>query len=299
MGERLAWYVAWRRDAERPTVEEPGIPRHDRSEFDEVIAGPPTPPSKTSEPDRDRSVAAAILHYRTEHLNRRSRIDFAVTSEATDLIYGNPFAFLIGVVFDEGIVAERAWQAPYELRARVGTLDPYRLRNMDAEVAAAVATPPMLHRYKEIMARATVLAAAKVCDEYGGDAGQIWAPGSTARQVDDRLMGFHKVGSKKSDMAVELLVSDLGVDLADMHRSDVAYDVHVRRVFLRAGLADRDTGDAVRAAARRLHPTRPGELDLPTWFIGRKWCRPTDPDHAGCPLGEVCPRLVERASTVK
>lgn len=78
-----------------------------------------------------------------------------------------------------------------------------------------------------------------------------------------------------------------------MHGSDVAYDVHVRRVFRRAGLADRDTVDAVRAAARRLHPDRPGLLDLPTWFIGRQWCRPTDPDHDGCPLRDVCPRLME------
>lgn len=100
-------------------------------------------------------------------------------------------------------------------------------------------------------------------------------------------------------MAVEILARTLGVLLKEMDGSDIAYDVHVRRVFLRTGLATRDEVTHMVAVARALHPERPGELDLPAWDIGRRWCRPTDPDCPTCPLTAACARLIDRGSRVK
>lgn len=91
---------------------------------------------------------------------------------------------------------------------------------------------------------------------------------------------------------------DLGVTLADMAGSDIAYDVHVRRVFLRTGLAERDDREHLVQVARVSHPERPGALDRPAWEVGRRWCRPTKPDCPACRLGEVWPRLVERGRDV-
>ncbi|MHB8965528.1 MAG: hypothetical protein ACYC52_06110 [Coriobacteriia bacterium] len=96
-------------------------------------------------------------------------------------------------------------------------------------------------------------------------------------------------------MAVELLVRQLGVPLDGMECGTVAYDVHVRRVFLRSGLVDRDTPDEVRRAAAEVCPTEPGSIDLGTWLIGRETCRPRDPRCDECRLGDVCPRFVERS----
>lgn len=49
-------------------------------------------------------------------------------------------------------------------------------------------------------------------------------------------------------MAVELLVTHFGIDLAELHGTNVAYDV--RRVFLRTGLVDReDIRDISRAGS--------------------------------------------------
>lgn len=280
-GERLAWYVQQRGDAA------PMRPR--------PVNAPTSAPTAT-DLDTSRAVVAAILAYRTAHLDVRARASFADFTEADDLLFEDPFAFLIGVIFDEGIRAERAWEAPYRLRERLGTLDPFLMQQMPAEVAAAVAMPPMLHRFKPTIAEAVVAAAARVCDQYDGDASRIWAAGSSARDVANRLREFTRIGDKKANMAVELLVSCFGVQLAELHGSDIAYDVHVRRVFLRTGLTQRDSPRDIWEAARRGHPERPGELDLPTWHIGRQWCRPTAPDCARCPLGEVCPRLVSRTT---
>lgn len=92
-------------------------------------------------------------------------------------------------------------------------------------------------------------------------------------------------------MATEILVRHLGKHLVGLEDGCVAYDVHVRRVFLRAGLASEDSLEAVREAARRICPEYPGSLDLATWLIGREHCRPSNPRCDICPLGRACPRL--------
>lgn len=66
-------------------------------------------------------------------------------------------------------------------------------------------------------------------------------------------------------MAVEILERDLGLPIREMSGSDIAYDVHIRRVFIRTGLAEVDDPDHMIAIARRIHPDRPGALDAPAW----------------------------------
>jgi endonuclease III len=100
-------------------------------------------------------------------------------------------------------------------------------------------------------------------------------------------------------MAVEILARDLCVQLREMGGSDIAYDVHVRRVFLRTGLASRDEVTHMVAVTRALNPERPGALDLPAWDIRRRWCRPTAPDCPACPLNAACPRLLRQSSQIK
>ncbi|WP_430336286.1 hypothetical protein [Rhodococcus sp. ACT016] len=100
-------------------------------------------------------------------------------------------------------------------------------------------------------------------------------------------------------MAVEILERDLGVPITDMHGSDIAYDVHVRRVFLRAGLAEADELEHMVDVARTAHPDRPGQIDFPAWQIGRTWCRSWAPLCGSCPLTRVCPKDIDAAAKVR
>jgi endonuclease-3 len=219
---------------------------------------------------------------------------FTALRPADALLHESPNAFLLGVLFTQGIPAERAWAGPYLLSERLGTLDLRYLAENPERVREAFQRLPMLHRFKETVPRWVSAAAVKLLAEYGGDAANIWPAGASVLEVTERLSAFAGIGRKKAVMAAEILTRHFGVALSGRESGQVAYDVQVRRVFLRSGLVDVDTPAAIEAAARSACPDAPGTLDLPAWLIGRETCRPRCAECGHCRLGAVCPRLVER-----
>jgi hypothetical protein len=100
---------------------------------------------------------------------------FTDDKDANSLVIHDGFAFLLGVIFDQGIRAERARAAPHELMVRLGHLDPTRIVREPAAVSRAVQQPPKLHRFIEKMPGWIVSAAERVVAEYGGKAESIWS----------------------------------------------------------------------------------------------------------------------------
>ena len=215
---------------------------------------------------------------------------FSGIPEADALLESDPNAFLLGVLFTQGIPAERAWAGPYLLCERLGHLDVQRLASEPGAVRAAMQQPPMLHRFKETLPRWISAAAHRLLEEYGGTAASIWPGGRHVIDVTERLSEFDGIGRKKAVMATEILVRHFGVQLEGRECGQVAYDVQVRRVFLRSGLAVEDSAEAIEAAAAKACPDAPGTLDLAAWLIGRETCRPKVPLCERCRLGSVCPR---------
>lgn len=273
----------------------PSVPRQLRRN---TLAASILPPAPTLE---KRAVADALLAHGTalaESLGGGAA-RFAVDDRANAMIHADPFAFLVAVVADQGIKAERAWAIPYELRLRLGAFSPAAVSADPDALRTAFADPPKLHRFVNQVADWIVASARIVVDRYGGDAAAIWAGTPSAAELRARFETFPGIGQKKAAMAVEILARDLGVEISNLTGSDVAYDIHLRRVFLRTGLADRDDRGHMLTAARALHPDRPGELDNPAWDIGRRWCKASDPDCAPCPLVAVCPRFIGRGDKIR
>ena len=260
---------------------------------------PPRPVDRSPVPN-GRAVAAALLRHADALANQLTSggAQFTPDPQANQLVIDDPFAFLVAVIADMGIKAERAWALPYELRQRLGYLDPERVAASGNAVAQAVQASPKLHRFTSLIPKWIVEAARIVKVQYRGDAGRIRGDTPTATELRQRLERFPGIGQKKAAMAVEILERDLKVPLQDPSGSDIAFDVHLRRVFLRSGIAEHDDVHEMAAAAKALHPERPGALDLPAWDIGQRWCHPRDPDCELCPLGLACPRLVDRGSNV-
>ncbi len=286
IGEHLAWYNPNR--PAQPTTES------------QAPAPPQLAPS-ADHPTVDLATRQAIARrLATETDSVAGLLIPLADDEAADhFIKTDPFAFLVAVIADYQIRAEWAWRLPYDLAERLGGLSPELVVSRSDDTVRAFRDPSPLHRFPDQTAAWIVEAAHQVIDHYGGDAGTIWDDTPTASQLQDRLTGFKGISQKKAAMAVEILERIMGVDIAKLEGSDIAYDVHVRRVFLRTGLADRDDVRTMVAAARELWPERPGSLDASAWHIGRTWCRPTDPACHQCLLGELCPRLISAADNVR
>ncbi|MEX1046188.1 MAG: DUF6884 domain-containing protein [Actinomycetota bacterium] len=284
-GEQLAWYTDRGFTGRLEQLPAPAEAPH--------IQPTPQPPVHVDK----QAIVKALLDFDRSEQDKAP----ALTShpEANALVLSDDFAFLLSVIFDQGIPYERAWQGPYLLKQRLGYLDPERIAADPDAVLRAVKQPPALHRYVNNVPGWLVAAARIVIEEYEGDAGNIWNDQPTADELQTRLKRFPGIGQKKAAMAVELLMRERKLTVREQQGSDIAYDIHIRRVFLRTGLAERDDPTQMIAVARELHPQRPGELDLPAWRIGVGWCHPTGPECPACPLTAWCPKLIPRADSVE
>jgi uncharacterized HhH-GPD family protein len=229
----------------------------------------------------------------------RSNPVFTDNDAANEFLISDDWAFLAGVIGDYQMPAERAWAVPYHLSRRIGGWGVELVADGSDRVLEAFLGPPPLHRFPTQSARWLVAGAQRVIDDFGGEAGAVWNDRPTARQLQARLAEFIGISQKKAAMAVEILNGQLGVDIGELSGSDIAYDVHVRRVMLRTGLAERDEVNHMVGAARLANPERPGALDLPMWEIGRTWCHARRPECTRCVIGDVCPRRVEAAANVR
>ena len=203
----------------------------------------------------------------------------------------NNTEFFYGVLFDQGIRADLAWEAPLELKKRLGHLDPRKIARMkESRLRKIMRYPKALHRYRRKMPNWVIEASKLLVERYGGRPSKIWDDDPRADDLQRRFDEFKGIDQKKASMATNILVRDKGVKVKGVNFSgiDVSGDVHVRRVFLRTGLIDEDNIDAVVKAAKALNPKYPGELDLPAWSVGREFCHPKSPECPKCPLSAAC-----------
>ena len=295
-GEQLAWYDAQLAGISPATPLQVEVRDGSATETATVSPNEIAPGVPPDEPGTSQEVVAALLAYGSEleaDGAERPMPEFTPNEAANRFLVEDPWAFLVAVISDYQIRAERAWELPYLLSERLGGWGPVYFTEHPEEVLSAFAIPSALHRFSNQTGEWVVQAAQVVVDEYGGDAGRIWGDSPRAADLQERLRLFNGISQKKAAMAVEILERDLGVPISDLDGSDIAYDVHIRRVLMRTGLAQRDDVDHMVAVARKLHPERPGAMDFPAWVIGRQWCRPASPSCDRCPLGAVCARLID------
>jgi endonuclease-3 len=253
-------------------------------------------------PERDaRAIGRGLLAH-ADSLARQlltGRSGFGHNANARELIRRDGFAFVLAIVAAVGIPADQAWALPYLLSERLGGLSPALLAANPAAVRVAVQQPPELHRFATVMPDWLVQTAEIVLARYGGRAARLWHDEPTAMELRRRLEAFPGVGPKRAATAVEILARDLRTPLRPLSGNDVARNPDLRRVLLRTGLARQDEVSHMVAAAGALDRSRPAVVGVPAWDIGRRWCRPADPDCPACPLRAACGRLIRAGSRVR
>lgn len=203
---------------------------------------------------------------------------------------GYPQAFVFAALVDRQVRAERAWLVPLLIRQRLGSFEFADLEAVSRQQwVSLMREPAPAHRMPETMAEILHQATARIGSIYGGDASRIWAGRPASARVVRRFLEFHGAGPKIATMAVNILVRNFHVPLADYRYVDISADVQVNRVMGRLGFVEPGAGpDVVIYAAREANPDFPGIFDLALWDLGRTLCRPVNPRCAECRLAGLC-----------
>ena len=118
--------------------------------------------------------------------------------EVDQFLRDEPNALLLGLLYDQRVLAETAFAGPHKLHQRLGHLDMARIAAMDRDAFAEVfVAAPAVHRFTNKMVDTTQAVARQLAEAYGGDAARIWADGTCA-EVERRLRALPGFGPQKA-----------------------------------------------------------------------------------------------------
>ena len=120
--------------------------------------------------------------------------------EEDDFLRADPTAALLGLLYDQRVLAEYAFTGPIRLRERLGHLDLCAIAEMELEdLRAHFAKKPAVHRFTNRMAEYTHKLAKKIADEYEGDCTRIWSDGVDLATIEKRVQELPGFGPQKAE----------------------------------------------------------------------------------------------------
>ncbi len=136
--------------------------------------------------------------------------------EADRILTEHPFALLTGMLLDQQIPMEVAFDGPRKIVERLGSIDPARIAETDPEdFVALCATPPAVHRFPRSMGQRVHELAVAVVRDHDGDAEAIWTRGEPdGREVLRRLKALPGFGDQKARIFLALLGKQRGLGAA-------------------------------------------------------------------------------------
>lgn len=225
----------------------------------------------------------------------RTELGYSNSEEANDFIFSVPMAFLVGLIFDQGISSVQAWSAPLNLHERLGHLDPVRIANMSSEsLTEVIKQGKSLHRYPSTMAENLIASSRTIVESFNATPESIWQS-KTYKEAKKNLLKLRGIGEKKANLGLLMLMRDHGVKFSDGSEVPLALDVHLRRVLSRSGLFDISTEEGcqeVLETMKSVCPELPSSLGTAVWYVGKNYCHASTPMCLLCPLSAVCQKKI-------
>jgi endonuclease III len=208
--------------------------------------------------------------------------------------------FFVGVVLDQGQVAERAWDGGAHL------VDNYFNGSDDFWGEIAKTHHRTIKRIcqtgyngKSFAIKNTYntfplylkSAANKIIDEYDSDSRNIWKVlPQDVQAIYDRFTEFKGIGDGLAKMAQFILVRNYGVagGKANQHLMAIKPDILVRRVLHRLGLTETEKISHTISTVENIGLKSPADFDASTWVVGREYCFKTNPNCRECPIKIAC-----------
>ncbi len=132
--------------------------------------------------------------------------------EADALLEANPFALLVGMLLDQQIPMEVAFNGPKKIADRVGAFDARTIADHNPDQFAALCSQtPAIHRFPGSMSKRVQALAQVIVDEYDGDAAALWSDGADGPDVLRRLKALPGFGEQKAKIFLALLGKQYGV----------------------------------------------------------------------------------------
>ena len=127
--------------------------------------------------------------------------------QADALLSKEPLALLIGMLLDQQIPMEVAFNGPKKLVDRLGALDIRVIAAFDPDDFIVLATtPPAIHRYGTSMAKRVQKLCQYIVDHYDGDPAAIWTRDKPKGiEVLRRLKQLPGYGEQKAKIFLALL----------------------------------------------------------------------------------------------
>lgn len=151
---------------------------------------------------------------------------------ADALLNSNGTALLIGMLLDQQVPMEWAFNGPFVLRSRLGHLDPRRIAAMDADEFLAVCTEkPAIHRFPRAMAARIQGLCAVLAEKWGNKGENMWKDVDDAGELFARLRELPGFGEEKAQIFVALLGKRFSVRPSGWKKAaGVFSDAHPRTV---------------------------------------------------------------------
>ncbi len=222
-------------------------------------------------------------------------VDFVDDKKTNDLlndIENNPHIFLLACLMQRQINYKKAWAIPQKIFSILKTHEIEKLSQHSTEEYVRVFEENKLHRYNADMAVIFHNAVLDIKNKYDGNASKIWKNKLSSATVVYRFLQFKGCGVKIATMATNILARDFKVEFSDYYSIDISPDVHVLRVMKRMGYIHEKKTEMVIYKARELNPEFPGVIDLSCWEIGRKFCKPANPDCKNCIVKNECKKII-------
>ena len=133
---------------------------------------------------------------------------------ADELLSTDPFALMVGMLLDQQVAMETAFEGPAKIRDRIsGPFDAAALAAYDPEALVEVfRRTPAVHRYPGSMAGRVQALAGALVENWGGDASALWTEGEPdGKALLKRLEALPGFGKQKAAIFVALLGKQYGV----------------------------------------------------------------------------------------
>ena len=211
-----------------------------------------------------------------------------------------PHLYVLGVVMDRQIPADKAWNIPLLVAEELGGKDFSLFLSKDKEYYHNLFKNNNYHRFVNDMAQLFYETIQKIHNDYNDDASNIWNDTPSSGELVYRFLEFNGVGIKLATMAANLLSRDYKVKLKDYYAIDISPDVHVKRTMYRLGyLSEKPnhdlsliTREEVIYRAKSINPEFPGLLDLAFFLVGyKKICTNSKCSADKCPFKNCCRKM--------